>query len=155
MQLADFLSSENIHICAEMQCKTQLLNFLSKKIANATSLDEVQIRQEFIARETLGSTGLGNGVALPHIRLPNLDTPVAAFFMLRTSIDFDSPDELPVDLVFSLAAPESDTCQHLEILSKIAELFSQPAFREKIRTSHSTMAIYELLQQSQLTRVQL
>lgn len=154
MQLADFLSLENIHICNEMQSKPELIAFLSKQIAAAASLDETKTHQEFIARESLGSTGLGNGVALPHIRLPNLKAPIGAFFILRSSIDFDSPDQLPVDLVFSLAAPESETCQHLKILCKFAELFSQPDFREKIRDSQSTTAIYELLQQSHLTCVQ-
>ncbi len=147
MQVLDFLTLENIHICRDQHSKPQLLELLSKQMATVAGLDEEKIHQEFTAREALGSTGLGNGVALPHIRLSDLSNPLGAFFMLQPSVDFDSPDQLPVDLVFSLAAPESETCQHLQILSKIAALFSQPEFREKIRSCNDKSAIYELLHQ--------
>lgn len=148
MQILDFLSLENIHICHNQQSKKQLLELLSKQIAVSSGLDETKIHQELIAREALGSTGLGNGVALPHVRLSNLTAPLGAFFVLTLSVDFDSPDQIPVDLVFGLAAPESETCQHLQILSKIAELFCQSEFREKVRQCNNEVAIYQLIQQS-------
>lgn len=154
MQVLDFLSLENIHICRDRQSKKQLLELLSKQVAISCGLDETKIHQEFLAREELGNTGLGNGVALPHVRLSNLAAPLGTFCMLSPSVDFDSPDQIPVDLVFGLAAPESETCQHLQILSKIAELFCQPEFREKLRQCESETAIYQLIKQSNTAYVQ-
>ena len=96
-------------------------------------------------RERLGSTGLGFGVALPHARLEGIDTAVGAFVHLPCGVDFDSPDREPVDLVFALLVPENSTNEHLEILSRLAELFNEEELRKKLRIAASAKAVFGLL----------
>ena len=86
-----------------------------------------------VARERLGSTGLGGGCALPHARVPDLGRPLAAFLRLRKGVDFDSPDNEPVDLVFALLVPDESTDEHLEIVAAIARVFSDAQVRSSIR----------------------
>ncbi len=146
MQIFDFLAQEHVSICVNIQSKTQLLEHLSTQMASFSGLNEFDLFNEFTAREELNSTGLGYGMALPHIRLADLTAPIGAFFLLKSPIEFDSIDQKTVDLVFALAVPESETCQHLKIISKIAELFSQACFRDNIRNCIDNQSIFNLLQ---------
>ena len=98
-----------------------------------------------VARERLGSTGLGEGCALPHARVPGLGRPLAAFLRLRKSVDFDSPDNEPVDLVFALLVPEESTDEHLKILAAIARVFSDDRVRSSIRSAQEPARIREVL----------
>ncbi len=96
-------------------------------------LNRALITDSLFARERLGSTGLGHGVAIPHGRIKGLKQPLAAVFQLANPIGFDTPDELPVQLMIFLLVPEAATQKHLEILSEIAELLSDSALREKMK----------------------
>ena len=96
-------------------------------------LNRALITDSLFARERLGSTGLGHGVAIPHGRIKGLKQPLAAVFQLASPIGFDAPDELPVQLMIFLLVPEAATQKHLEILSEIAELLSDSALREKMK----------------------
>lgn len=96
-------------------------------------LNRALITDSLFARERLGSTGLGHGVAIPHGRIKGLKQPLAAVFQLANPIGFDAPDELPVQLMIFLLVPEAATQKHLEILSEIAELLSDSALREKMK----------------------
>jgi len=97
------------------------------------------------ARERLGSTGLGHGVAIPHGRIKGLKAPMAAVFQLHTPIGFDAPDEQAVALLIFLLVPEAATQKHLEILSEIAELLSDAALREQIKTTADAPALHQLI----------
>ena len=97
------------------------------------------------ARERLGSTGLGHGVAIPHGRIKGLKSPMAAVFQLASPIGFDAPDEQPVNLLIFLLVPEAATQKHLEILSEIAEMLSDAALRENIKTSDSQASLHALI----------
>jgi PTS system nitrogen regulatory IIA component len=101
--------------------------------------------QLLINREKLGSTALGDGVALPHCRAPFLHQPIGCFIRLQHSIDFDAPDNQGVNLVFGLFVPEKATEAHLEILARIAEIFSQEAVRNKLLQAKSAQEIYHIL----------
>jgi len=98
-------------------------------------LNRALITDSLFARERLGSTGLGHGVAIPHGRIKGLKQPLAAVFQLGHPIGFDAPDEQPVQLMIFLLVPEAATQKHLEILSEIAELLSDSALREKMKQS--------------------
>jgi PTS system nitrogen regulatory IIA component len=97
------------------------------------------------ARERLGSTGLGHGVAIPHGRIKGMKTPMAAVFQLAQPIGFDSPDELPVNLLIFLLVPEAATQKHLEILSEIAELLSDASLRDKLQTTQDAAQLHHLI----------
>ena len=104
------------------------------------------------AREDLGSTALGAGVAIPHGRVKGLKEPIAAFMKLRNPIDFAAPDSEPVSIFIFLLVPEKATQQHLEILSSIAQLLSDANARQFLSASTEPQKVYDLLQQWGLTK---
>ena len=106
-------------------------------------LNRALIADSLFARERLGSTGLGHGVAIPHGRIKGLKQPLAAVFQLASPIGFDAPDELPVQLMIFLLVPEAATQKHLEILSEIAELLSDSGLREQMKTSIDAVALHK------------
>lgn len=103
-----------------------------------------------LERERLGSTGLGQGVALPHARSPAVEAPVGAFVQLSAPVNFDSIDDQPVDLAFGLLVPEAATEQHLQLLSGLARLFDNPEFRQRLRDAKSSQAVFGILAASRL-----
>jgi PTS system nitrogen regulatory IIA component len=107
------------------------------------------VTDSLFARERLGSTGLGHGVAIPHGRIKGLKAPMAAVFQLAQPIGFDAPDEQPVSLLIFLLVPEAATQKHLEILSEIAELLSDTQLRETIKHSTVQEELHQLIAQWQ------
>jgi PTS system nitrogen regulatory IIA component len=101
--------------------------------------------QLLITREKLGSTALGEGVAIPHCRVPLLKKSVACFIKIEQGVDFDAPDRQPVYLVFGLFVPEAATQEHLDFLAHLAQIFSDPLVREKIKQAKLSEEIYNLL----------
>jgi PTS system nitrogen regulatory IIA component len=108
-------------------------------------LNRALITDSLFARERLGSTGLGHGVAIPHGRIKGLKQPLAAVFQLASPIGFDAPDELPVALMIFLLVPEAATQKHLEILSEIAELLSDTQMREQLKTASDAPGLHGLI----------
>ena len=108
-------------------------------------LNRALITDSLFARERLGSTGLGHGVAIPHGRIKGLKQPLAAVFQLASPIGFDAPDEQPVQLMIFLLVPEAATQKHLEILSEIAELLSDSALREQMKNSTDAGELHTLI----------
>jgi PTS system nitrogen regulatory IIA component len=108
-------------------------------------LSRASVADSLFARERLGSTGLGHGVAIPHGRIKGLKSPMAAVFQLAHPIGFDAPDEQPVGLLIFLLVPEASTQKHLEILSEIAELLSDTTLREKIKTTQDASALHSIV----------
>ncbi|AOW11885.1 PTS sugar transporter subunit IIA [Hydrogenophaga crassostreae] len=108
-------------------------------------LNRALITDSLFARERLGSTGLGHGVAIPHGRIKGLKQPLAAVFQLANPIGFDAPDELPVQLLIFLLVPEAATQKHLEILSEIAELLSDSALRDRMKSSSEASGLHTLI----------
>lgn len=147
MQIADILLPERICFGAEVSSKKRVMEIASRLLLEATpyAISPHVVFDGLNARERLGSTGLGFGVALPHGRLGGVDTAVGAFLHTSSGIDFDSPDREPVDLVFALIVPEHSTDEHLQVLSRLAEMFSDGGFRKKLRAAGSTEAAFGLL----------
>ncbi|GAA3985713.1 PTS IIA-like nitrogen regulatory protein PtsN [Comamonas faecalis] len=108
-------------------------------------LSRALITDSLFARERLGSTGLGHGVAIPHGRIKGLKSPMAAVFQLGQPIGFDAPDEQPVSLLIFLLVPETATQKHLEILSEIAELLSDSALRERLKSCADAARLHALI----------
>lgn len=108
-------------------------------------LNRALITDSLFARERLGSTGLGHGVAIPHGRIKGLKQPMAAVFQLANPIGFDAPDEKPVNLMIFLLVPEAATQKHLEILSEIAELLSDGGLRDRMQSAPDAEALHGLI----------
>lgn len=112
---------------------------------NEAGLDQNAAFQSLIERERLGSTGIGNGVALPHGRVKGLKKAVGAFATLAEEVNYDSADGKPINLVFALLVPEEADEQHLQILSELAGLFNDEALRDRLLNANSGEEIYHLL----------
>jgi len=108
-------------------------------------LSRALVTDSLFSRERLGSTGLGNGVAVPHGRIKGLKLPLAAVLLLEQAIGFDAPDNQPVDLLVFLLVPEAATQKHLELLSEIAALLSDEARRQALRRSGTAAALHSLI----------
>jgi PTS system nitrogen regulatory IIA component len=108
-------------------------------------LNRALITDSLFARERLGSTGLGHGVAIPHGRIKGLKQPLAAVFQLAAPIGFDAPDEQAVQLLIFLLVPEAATQKHLEILSEIAELLSDSQLREAMKAASADAALHQMI----------
>lgn len=134
MNLSTLLDPERVICCPDIGSKKRALELLSERLASgAEGIAGGDIFEGLLARERLGSTGLGHGVAIPHGRCPGLDRPVAAFIKLAQGIDYDAPDRQPVDLIFALLVPAAANEEHLRILSALARLFSDREAVAKLR----------------------
>ena len=153
MQIAEFIAPERVVRQPKATSKKRALEVVSGLIAGAqANLLETEIFDCLLARERLGSTGIGHGVAIPHGRLKSLTQPVAAFAVLEKGVDFDAMDGEPVDLVCALVVPLESTEEHLQILAALAALFSDEHLREKMRRAASAEEIYSLLTGEEVTR---
>ena len=112
---------------------------------NLHGLNRAMVADSLFARERLGSTGLGYGVAIPHGRIKGLKSPLAAVFRLQEPIGFDAPDEKPVSLMIFLLVPEASTQKHLEILSEIAEMLSDTVLRDKLKVCDDALDLHRLI----------
>lgn len=145
MHIGELLTKDRILSDAEILSKKRALEALSELLAQDEQVSPNEIFDTLLARERLGSTGLGHGVAIPHGRISGLKRTQAALIKLSGGIDFDAPDHQPVDLMFALLVPEECTSEHLEILSKLAELFSDPTTVQQLRSSHDSDSTLGLL----------
>ncbi|WP_070884339.1 PTS IIA-like nitrogen regulatory protein PtsN [Pseudomonas sp. D1-3] len=124
--------------------KKRVLEQIASVIArDLPDLDGQTIYESLIAREKLGSTGFGNGIAIPHCRLPGCNTPISALLKLSTAVDFDAIDGAPVDLLFVLLVPEAATDEHLELLRQIASMFDREDVRERLRQAQDSESLYQ------------
>lgn len=146
MLISDLLSPERIRFDVQSSSKKRLLELISQELArNSGSLSEREIFESLCARERLGSTGLGNGVAIPHGRVKGSDTVEASFIRLKKPLPFDAVDGKPVDLLFAMAVPEQCNQDHLKLLAQVAELFSDPGLLKKLRQAESSGTLLQLL----------
>ena len=103
-----------------------------------------EVLDQLNARERLGSTGMGEGIAIPHCRVANCASPIGALLTLKEGIEYDAPDGRPVDLLFVLLVPEEAHQEHLDILAEIARLFSQHDFCKRLRSASSASSLYDI-----------
>ncbi|MFN4309199.1 MAG: PTS IIA-like nitrogen regulatory protein PtsN [Ferrovibrio sp.] len=148
MEIFQLLSPDGVIANLKANSKKQALQELSARAAKITGQHERVIFDTLLERERLGTTGVGNGIAIPHGRLAGLDKLYGLFARIERPIDFDSIDEMPVDLVFLLLAPESAGADHLKALARVSRLLRDKAVCEKLRGAESADAIYALLTDS-------
>ena len=132
MDLSDLIQPGAIIPALKASSKKQLLQILSEKAAELTGLPEREVFETILQRERLGSTGVGNGVAIPHGRHASVKKAVGAFIRTQEPVAFDAPDGKPVSLLFILLVPENATGEHLEVLSQLAGKFSAKHVREAL-----------------------
>ncbi len=146
LTIADILSPERVKLNQDCSSKKRTLELISQIIAQAQEgLESWTVFDTLLARERLGSTGVGHGIAIPHGKLAGLRAPVGAFVRLSEGVDFDSADGQPVNMVFAILVPEDGEEAHLAILGQLARRFSDPEFCSAIRDTSSTEVAYSLL----------
>lgn len=146
MLISDLLSPERICCDVQSSSKKRLLELISEELArDSDELSKREIFESLCARERLGSTGLGNGVAIPHGRIKGSSHVQATFIRLKKPVPFDSVDSEPVDLLFCLAVPEDCGEDHLKLLAQVAELFSDSEVLQGLREAETPAQILRLL----------
>jgi len=141
--IAKILPLANVLLDLEISSKKRAFEQAGLLFENNCSIARSTVSDNLFARERLGSTGLGHGVAVPHGRIKGLKTPIAALVRLKEGIPFESPDGMPVNLLIFLLMPDNVTQQHLEILSEIAEMLSSESFREELNIEPTASGVYE------------
>lgn len=137
------LSPKNVVLDLDVSSKKRAFEQAGLIFENNCGIARSTVSDNLFARERLGSTGLGHGVAVPHGRIKGLKAPLAAFVRLTEPIPFESPDSQPVNLLVFLLIPDHVTQQHLEILSEIAEMFSDDAFRAVLASAPDAAVVHE------------
>jgi len=148
MEIADLIRPHAVVPNLRVTSKKQALQELARRLAEQIGLPERRIFEVLIERERLGTTGVGNGIAIPHGKLGELGGLQALFARLETPVDFDAIDEQPVDLICVLLAPESAGADHLKALARVSRLLRDRQVCEKLRGSESADAIYAILTES-------
>ena len=145
MALTDVVAIDAIIPALKVNSKKQALQELAAKAAQICGHSEMTIFETLMQREKLGSTGVGNGVAIPHGKLPKLNKLFGLFARLERPVDFESLDGQPVSLIFLLLAPEGAGADHLKALARVARVLRDPDTARKLRESRDAEAIYAVL----------
>lgn len=145
-RVVDLLAENRIAVGVELASKKRILEYMSGLLTEGMQeLSFGAVFDSLVARERLGSTGLGHGVALPHGRIANITGARGAFVQLKQSVDFDASDHDSVDLIFALLVPLEATEQHLNILASLAELFSDAQLRQQLRLATTSAQLHQYL----------
>lgn len=145
MELADILAERAVLCCTGVKSKRQLFEELAARAAELTGCPQADIVEAITSREELGSTGLGNGIAIPHGKIAGLKSVTALFARLDQPLDFDSIDDQPVDLVVMLLAPTGAGADHLKALSRVARLLRTEAVVDELRRTEACARLYTVL----------
>ena len=145
MEIADLLSPDAVLAHVKATTKKQVLQEMAHKAALLTQLPERRIFETLTEREKLGSTGMGQGIAIPHGRVAGVAKMTGLFAQLDHPVDFDSMDDQPVDLVFLLLAPEGAGADHLKALARVSRLLRNQTVCEKLRAAPQSATLYALL----------
>ena len=145
MPLTDLVAPNAVIPALKVNGKKQAIQELAAKAARLSGQNERVIFETLMQREKLGSTGVGNGIAIPHGKLPKLEKLFGLFARLDRGIDFEALDGQPVDIIFLLLAPESAGADHLKALARVARLLRDPDIVRKLRDSRDADALYAVL----------
>ena len=146
MNMYDIISKKAIKTKIKAGNKKQLLQDIANLASEHVGVPNMDIAKSLQQREILGPTGIGNGVAIPHVKINGLDRICGFFTLLESPIDFDSADKQPVDLVFTLLAPDkNDGTEHLKALAMVSRVFSDKDIRSKLRSAESTDSLFAIL----------
>lgn len=148
IEIADIVSPEAVILdLRSCRSKRQVLKELSHQAAPLTGIDEKRLLEALMERERLGTTGIGNGIAIPHAKLDDLDRVTGLFARLDQPVDFEAVDDQPSDLIFLLLAPNAADADSLKALARISRLLRDPAVRDRLRQEKDRKAVYRTLTQ--------
>ncbi len=142
--ISKIMPVENVILDTESSSKKRVFEKVGLLFENSHQIARSQVFDSLFAREKLGSTGLGQGVAIPHGRVKGLRDAIGAFIKTQTPIPFDAPDGQPVNLIYVLLVPERATDLHLQLLSQLAQMFSDKSFREQLQNCNDPAAIHQM-----------
>jgi len=142
--IGKYLTQDCVLLDRESTSKKRVFEHIGILFENTRGIARAEVFDSLFAREKLGSTGLGQGVAIPHARVKGLKDAMAAFVKMEHPIPFDAPDNLPVSFIFILLVPERANDLHLQILGELAQMFSEPSFREKLQATDDPSEIHRL-----------
>lgn len=145
MPLTDLVAPNAVIPALKVNSKKQAIQELAAKAAKLTGQNERAVFETLLQREKLGSTGIGDGIAIPHGKLPKLEKLFGLFTRLDRPVDFDALDGQPVDLIFLLLAPEAAGADHLKALARVARLLRDAEIVRKLRDSRDAEALYAVL----------
>lgn len=149
MRVRELLSEDRTYSGIAVSSKKRLLDQVAQlAAASCDDLDEQAVFEALVAREKLGSTGIGEGIAIPHCRLGCCDSATGLLLKLSEPVEFDAVDGRPVDLVFVLLVPEQDPEQHLKTLSHLANLFNDDDYRKELRQATSSQKLFQVAVES-------
>jgi len=148
MNICQLLSPESTQCCDKTNSKKKVLEKISEMMASSIDCKAQSIFESLLNREKLGTTALGDGVAIPHARVNHCKCATAVFLLLDKPIDYDAPDGKPVDIIFAILVPEDSDNSHLEHLQKIAKLLSDSKIISQIRHAHCDEALYDILEKA-------
>ncbi|MES2356139.1 MAG: PTS sugar transporter subunit IIA [Pseudomonadota bacterium] len=143
--IAPFLSSTNILLDLEVDNKERVFEAVGDLLDGRYNLSKTQVTESLIAREKLGSTGVGSGMAIPHARTKGLNQVIILYVRTKSPIPFDAPDNQPVAEMMVIFVPERAAVRHLKILAAVAEMFQDKLFREQLKQCENPVAAYDLL----------
>ncbi|MDA8261004.1 MAG: PTS IIA-like nitrogen regulatory protein PtsN [Betaproteobacteria bacterium] len=143
-QIASLLPPDNVVANLDASSKKRVFEQIGILFENHQGLARSTVYDALFAREKLGSTGLGQSIAIPHGRIKGLKTPIGAFVRLAVPVQFDAPDGKPVGLVFVLLVPEAANEHHLQLLSELAQMFSDKSFRDQLAAAADAAALHGL-----------
>lgn len=145
MELADILTSGSVRTFPSVSSKKRLLQNISELAADINQLDQQRVFDSLQERELLGATGMGNGIAVPHARMADVSKVIGLFCRLEEPVDFDSVDQQPVDLVFTLLAPEDAGADHLKALARVSRTLRDETVCRKLRSTDDPTALFAIL----------
>jgi nitrogen PTS system EIIA component len=152
MQLAEILAPEGVRVVGSVTSKKRLFQELAEITSSLTSLRAGDLLDALQERESLGPTGVGNGVALPHARVPGLDRVMGVFVRLEKPLAFDAVDRQPVDLVFALFAPEDAGVDHLKALALVSRKLRNTTVCNKLRANEDPATLFAILIEGEATQ---
>ena len=147
MRITDLLKPESTNLEAHAQTKKQALDMLVDLMAKQGNITDIETyRQCVYHREEEGSTGVGEGVAIPHAKTPAVSRPGLAFMRVKSGVEFDSLDGQPAKIFFLIAAPDTEDNVHLDVLARLSTLLMDPDFIDGIMNAESTEALFALIE---------
>jgi PTS system nitrogen regulatory IIA component len=145
MNLTDYVDLKNVIVDLDISSKSQALQVAAANLCTTAILQTDVVFNLLKKREDLGSTGIGEGVAVPHTRVPGLDKPIGALVRLKKPVDFDAIDDQPVDVVFVLLTPDQSPVEHLNVLACFSRRLRSPGVLKQMRAARSTQSLYDCL----------
>lgn len=152
MKFVDLVKPEAVKLLGATSSKKRLMHDIADLAESAYGLNADASVEALVERESLGPTGVGHGVALPHARLPGLDQVIGAFLLLEKPVDFDAIDRQPVDIVFALFAPEDAGVAHLKALALVSRSLRDPSLCAKLRANRDAAKLYTILTESEAVK---